>query len=255
MKKIISVFLALTIFCFSASAAGMTYTFEDICAEVSFPETYRVLTSDNLDQRADLLAELGYTKETMENIFKTEAAFAIAFSMDRDAEIWFRGYTTSDSEQAFNMDDFTAQDRQTYIDSVTADTQNTYKSADFIRGENGVFFRTEYTDGTHESVTYITIKNGAYYTLTLSKQSEGELTPQQLEDIKQSYMSLKFTEIKKNPNKTSISKKVLLIICTGILSVSAFAIAVVVLKKMGYIGKKDGKSKPTGKPKKLKLKK
>ena len=149
------------------------------------------------------------------------------------------------------MDDFSAEERTNYINTVTSDPMYTFKTADFIDGENGVFFRTERTDGNKNAVTYITIKNGAYYAVTLHKKSDGELSQQQLDDIKEVYQNLTFTEIHDNPNKTSTAKKVLTIICTGLLSAAAFAIAVVVLKRMGYIGKK--KNSPA--PKRIKIKK
>lgn len=246
IKTVVSMLLCGVIFCVTAFAESFVYELDLVYANISFPMNYSVITLEDIDNCTDTIEKVGFTKEYYKTIMEDQMAYAVGYSEDLSTEIWLNVYTDENAESIFNMDNFTEEDREIFKESVTSDDTYTFEEAEYVEGKTGLFFKTVRALGEQHSVTYVTIKNGAYYSINLLQKNDGELTEQSLSDAQYVYESLVFTEELSDPNDKFSAENIITIICMAALCIVSFAIVVVVLKRTGAL--------PSNKSKKFKTK-
>lgn len=245
IKSSVSLFLCAAVLCISAYAQGFVHKLDWVYANVSFPSDYNVVTLEDIDSCTGIIEKTGIKKDDYKKMMEEVFAYAVGYSSDMSTEIWINVYTDESAEAMFNMDNFTEEDMEIYKDSVTADDTYKFEASEFITGDNGRFFKTVRSAEGKYSVTYATIKNGAYYTINLKQKNEGALTDKSLSDAEYVYKNLEFTKKFTDPNDKFAPENILTIICLAALCATSFAIIVVVLKRTGFI-------KTSNKPKTLK---
>lgn len=181
VKKFTFVLLLVCLMALCACACAQTFTFEDICAQVDVPDSYILLTPDNLDLHPEWVASQGVTKEELIAQWQSEGVLLVAESTEEDVKLVITAVQDELAQQYFDLDQQSTKARSTYrtqhlkgaafkADGYTYQTAEWKKSADYGRFLTLKYKRTT-ASGTYRGYARRAIRNG--YTITLDYQVYG----------------------------------------------------------------------------------
>lgn len=179
MRKFLMILTALVCLLLCSVACAETVALDTIHATVDIPDTYILLTPDNLDLHPEWVAQLGSTKEELLADWESRGVLFQAWKSDRDVCLELTAAADAEAQQYFNIDEQTTATRSTYRTSHLKNTRGdgwTYQSAEWKKTEQyGRFLILKYKrtlDGeTVRGYARRTIRNG--YTITLNYQVYG----------------------------------------------------------------------------------
>ena len=203
---ILSGALLLTLL-FSASALAETYSFGDVRAAVTIPDTFeQVLTPYNLGTKRDWLEQHGLDHDSLSNSFDQEGVLLMAYEEKEGRTLVITALRDVDGQTYFDLNNQDEAMRKEFRVSHTNGTAYgilgyTYTSAKWANyGKNALrFLQTEYTlrqEGELVCAGYQrrTIRNG--YTITLDMQIRGR-SPKQADNalLEKIMKTWEFTEV------------------------------------------------------------
>lgn len=179
MRRITALLLILALLLTAAvPAIADSYKFPQLFMVLDIPLDYLVqITSDNIDQKADYLATIGETPESMKARFEAEGILVWAYNEEKDRTVVITAVQDDPAKQLYDINEQTPQTRASY----KANYQNGvfYSKADYAFesvewkdfGENqGRFLMVRYTHKVDGKTAWKgewrrTIRNG--YTITV----------------------------------------------------------------------------------------
>lgn len=157
-------------------------TFENILATVEIPDTYTILTPDNMENYVSFLQSKGTAVDVMLQTFEAEGILVQAYGPDGDTCLQISALNDLDAQTYFDIDQHTSTDRARYRrEHLDGDAYKalgiTYDSAEWRNTTAyGRFLMLKYVQrigGTvdHRGFARRTIRNG--YTITVDYQVYG----------------------------------------------------------------------------------
>lgn len=247
MKKIISVFAALCIFAamitFTASAAAERIDLSHVYVELTAPDGFETMTPDNLAEHQKLLDYIDTTQEEMANYMTSQYIEMFSMPLDKSCELTLQVYKINDLN-VFDLAQAKEKDLADIRENIENDANFTCNSLEIVDANESKFFKIERTDVAGlESISYVTVKNGANYALTLTKSNGEKLSQTDRDNIEFVFKSFSFTETLKDPSRYNWLAYILI----AAIFVVAIAIIYVVIKRTKGWGDKSYSLKNRGK--------
>ncbi len=184
-KWLIGMVLMMSLIFISLAAQAETYVLDPLMATVDIPDTYIVVTPDNIATRADWLAEQGTTSEETVNDMLKRGVLLQAWDQE-DTARRFELTATQDEQTAlvFDVNEQTEDYRRSYRTSFYPKNEYTsegytFSTSNWKNADNGRFLILEYImrkygEIDHRGFMRRTIRNG--YEITLDMQVYGRRT-------------------------------------------------------------------------------
>ena len=192
-------------------ALAADFTYDDFSATLTVPDTYTMVTQDNLADHEDLLAKQGLTAETAQADWQKRGVRFQAWNAAGDMCIELSAVQDDFAMQYWDVNEITTDERATYRLGHSSDKNGYYRnlgydytSAQWKNGKNYArFLVLEYTR-TYNGVSYAgygrkSIRNG--YSIYLECQVYGR-TPKKTDNnaLQAILDTLKFNEIFPRPS-------------------------------------------------------
>lgn len=204
---LLSLLLALLM---TVPALAVDLSYDDFSATMTVPDSYTMVTLDNLAEHADLLAKQGYTPEDAKNDWETRGVRFQAWNEAGDMCIELSAVQDDFALQYWDVNTCTTDERATYRLGHSSDKNGYYRnlgydytSAQWKNGKNYARFLVLQYTRTHNSVTYAgygrkTIRNG--YSIYLECQVYGRNAKKADNNALETIMNTwKFTEVFPKP--------------------------------------------------------
>ena len=167
-KWIFGLLTALALLLALSGAMAETYVFDNIYGTMEVPDTYTVLTPQNLTQYATWLEGRGLNTEDVASDFVARGVLLQAWTEDLDACFELRAVQTDETLLIFDVNEQTESLRGTYRTSHYPHNLHSgyqFSSAQWTRNDNGRFLALAYVrrDGgevLHRGYMRRTIRNG-----------------------------------------------------------------------------------------------
>ncbi len=212
MRKLLPVLMGMMLLALLTAlpALAETMMYTDCAVTMTVPDSYTIVTADNMADYTDLLAKQGYTLEAAQADWAARGVRYQAWNADRDMCIEFSALQDDFAEQYWDVNTVTSDDRATYRLGHSSDKNGYYRglgydytSAQWKNGKTYArFLVLEYTRNKN-GVTYAgygrkSIRNG--YSLYLECQVYGRNPKKADNNALQAILdTLKFTEIVSRP--------------------------------------------------------
>ena len=170
---------------------------------VSLPDSYTVITAENLDGREELLSQRGKTLEEIRSFFD-EGCLFIALPSSGDFEISLTQMTDTTSQGIVNLMDLTLDEQDRVRILLLGDAIEQGREVRTLERGGALFFRVSdpveeasqtnragAVGGQEKTMYYVTILNGSYLMLSLSDPS-GRLQSGVVEQFENIFSSLDF---------------------------------------------------------------
>lgn len=204
-KLLFGMVLIVSLFLLCISAQAQTYVLDELLSTVEIPDTYTVITPDNISAYADWLAERGISSEDTVNDMLKRGVLLQAW--DQEDETRRFEVTATQDEQTklvFDVNEQTEDYRRNYRTSFYPNNEYTaegytFSTSNWKHADNGRFLILEYImrkygDIDHRGYMRRTIRNG--YEITLDMQVYGRrLTSKDNYALNKIWDSYKFVEI------------------------------------------------------------
>lgn len=133
MRKVLTSLLMLFLLCFVVPALAETYVFDELFASIEIPDSYIVLTEENLADYADWLVSRGTSSEETSNDFIRRGVLLQAWSAEYDACFELRAVQTDETLQIFDINEQSTEVRGQY--RISHYPNNEYEGYDFSTSE------------------------------------------------------------------------------------------------------------------------
>ena len=178
-KWFIGIVLILLLIAAAATAQAQTYVLDDLMAAVEIPDTYIVITPDNIGQYAEWLSGQGVTSEETVNDMLRRGVLLQCWDQDTpDRRFELVATQTEQTLLVFDVNEQTEDYRRNYRTSFYPHNEYTaegytFSTSNWKRTDNGRFLVLEYImrtygDIDHRGFMRRTIRNG--YEITLDMQ-------------------------------------------------------------------------------------
>ena len=181
MKKFALALLVVCLMTVCACACAETFTFADIAATLDVPDTYILLTPDNLEQHPEWVTSQNTTPEALSAQWKQDGVLLVAETSAGDARLYITAVQDDQAKEYFDLDQQSTQVRSQYRKQhLTGESYKaqgyTYQTAEWKKTDNyGRFLTLKYKrttpSGTYRGYARRTVRNG--YTITLDYQVYG----------------------------------------------------------------------------------
>jgi len=172
--------VSLLLICLSAQAE--TYVLDDLMATVEIPDTYVVITPDNISTYSDWLAGKDISSEDLANDMLTRGVLLQAYDQEDEARLFELTATQNDETLlVFDVNEQINDYRRSYRTSYYPDNDYTsegytFSTSNWKHADNGRFLILEYImrqygEIDHRGYMRRTIRNG--YEITLDMQVYG----------------------------------------------------------------------------------
>ena len=215
MRKILPcVLLILLGLMLCAPASAETHVLDPIFASVEVPDSYIVLTSDNLSEYSDWLASRDMNMEDVANDFIKRGVLLQCWTAEYDACFELTAVQNDRAKTIFDVNEQSESIRRSYRtghypDNTLSENGYDYTASDWKNTGNGRFLVLRYTRRDSGEVLYRgfmrrTIRNG--YEITLDMQIHGRsATNKDNNNLNKIWDTFRFIEIK--PLTASASAK------------------------------------------------
>ena len=229
LRAVMPVLLCLLSFGISVQAASVTAG--GITA--MFPDSYTVLTADNLEQHADYLKRANKTPEQLRPVFEAEGCLFIALPPGGEFEISLSSMTDPSSQGIGNLIDLSYEEQERVKALLLSDALAQGKEIRSIERAGALFFRVADPSeevsldaapagaglgGNEKGIYYVTVLNGSYVTLSLSDPS-GKLASGVVEQFEYVFSNLGYTvtgmSLDSQNSKLTVLKVVLIVLCAA----------------------------------------
>ncbi|HPJ01269.1 MAG TPA: hypothetical protein PKU80_00310 [Candidatus Limiplasma sp.] len=181
-KWLIGIVLALSLIFISAAAQAQTYVLDSLMATVDIPETYVVITPDNIATYAEWLSGQGVTSEETVNDMLKRGVLLQAWDQEvTDRRFELIATQSEDTLLVFDVNEQTSDYRGTYRTSFYPDNEYTsqgytFSTSNWKHTDSGRFLILEYImrkygEIDHRGYMRRTIRNG--YEITFDMQVYG----------------------------------------------------------------------------------
>ncbi|MCI5955996.1 MAG: Ig-like domain-containing protein [Clostridiales bacterium] len=210
MRKLLPCLLVGLMLLICAPAVAETYVFDDLLASMEVPDSYIVLTEENLGDYAAWLESRGTSVENTQSDFKKRGVLLQAWSAEYDACFELRAVQNERSANIFDVNEQSTEVRGDYRTSHYPD--NEYEGYDFSTSEwkntaNGRFLVLRYIRRDNGEILYRgfmrrTIRNG--YEIDFDMQIYGRATTNKdNNNLNKIWETFNFIEIKPLPPAAS----------------------------------------------------
>ncbi len=204
-KWLIGLILTVSLLCISLLAQAETFVLDELMATVEIPETYVVITPDNISTYSDWLAERGISSEDLVNNMLGHGILLQAWDKEDDTRRF--ELTATQDEQTllvFDVNEQSEDYRRSYRTSYYPGNEYgaegyTFSTSNWKHADNGRFLILEYImrqygEIDHRGYMRRTIRNG--YEITLDMQVYGRrLTAKDNTALNKIWDTFKFVEI------------------------------------------------------------
>lgn len=200
MKKILASVLTLLLLlmplhAFAESAAVVN---EDELFELTAPDTFQIITENNIGMHQEYLAEKEIDAETLIKNFKDQGIVACGYTADRKQELFVAVTADKNSRNVFSLGRLTKDELDAQITGFMNPDNEEYgiysDSAEYIQLGDIDFLRGSYENREDDEnifrvVQYYTLQNGRYYMVSLYDYSGAEFDSlrQELDGIMQGF--------------------------------------------------------------------
>lgn len=181
MRKYVLFLIMAICLLFSVPALAQTETFDVIAASCEIPDSYILLTPDNLPAHPEWVANRGETVEALQADWAARGVLLQAWTQESDVCIEISAVQDEDAQALFDIDQQTAKTRSTYRSGYLKKGKYvtdgyTWQFAEWKKTSNaGRFLMLKYkrtSNGeTYRGYARRTIRNG--YTITIDYQVHG----------------------------------------------------------------------------------
>ncbi len=219
--SLISVFLAV----FTLPAFAETLSIKEEGLEITLPQGYVEINGENSDENLEIIENFGYTAQSFENYLTKENILLFATNPTDKSQINIKCWESEFSKKA---EDLSLVSKESLIDIATrlCGTNTGYNIATVNSMSMIEFSKSDYdSGGDYSTVQYITVRNGKFYSLTVS--NPGKLTDQKKSDAWTLVCSLKIDDNTKS-GAWSFSGIVCMIFLWALIIAAGIAVVVII---------------------------